>query len=620
MAEGKRSTGKRSTARRSSGKRSRSGPKRFLSPNYKTGENVPSFAKNKPGGGDRQIPKFFKDAQKAAYGLPTGLYNTGKVLTTPTLKDDWSMLKGIGKQSYEDVRHPGRSPFNTLMTLLGVASMGGGTTARAATAGKTYKKTGSLKKSVKAAGRKPAYTRSFSGVPTAPGRFPKRYQNIPASPNPLLRGARKITLDPAFRASAKRAVPTKENPKGKRGGGYAKWQERRHADERARYVKQSQSGSPETAPTEKPRSDVPDPGKVALDLYGLPMNAMRAAMVLRPRYFLQNLASSGLMLGMEPINTAKSINTARKLRKNLPETPKKARASMGDPGTGAAATEAVGYGAKATRKMAHLANAPEARLRELAFYNAARKAGITSPAAIQRLLAHPETSKFYQVAKMANESMVDYARLGNRERAFMRSGIPIFYPMTKGFARYGARFPSEHSILSALGANIGTQGFESQQSEEEGFGGPLPPWSPYMIKHGEDTTLNPQNIYPFSPLSDSARQVASPFKTGLPRPGETLLSNAGPNAETLYGLLGGLQLQTGYKLPGIEEGSPFSSTLKELLHTLPFSEFYNPRETKAYGKPTLVDLLMLSALGPAFYPRKTKMSVLRQQGRKQNPR
>jgi hypothetical protein len=283
--------------------------------------------------------------------------------------------------------------------------------------------------------------------------------------------------------------------------------------------------------------------------------------------------------------------------------------------------------------MAHYANVPESRLRELAFYTAARKHGITSTKDLKNLLNHPTSNKFHQIAKDANDSVGDYSRLGKTERGFMRTGIPIFYPMFKALSRYGAQFPFEHSMSASIANQIGQEGYDQQM---EDFGGELPPWQPYLMKAGDGKTSNFQNIHPFSPAADIAEALSQVVTPGGGNPTRSLLQYAGPGPEFLYGALTGNQLQTGWPMKGMDEGmSPLEAALKDLGQSaLPLSDqaailrelgvpipgfgvnFGRARTTKAYGEPSLADQVRMWLAGPAF-PRKTNFRELKKQAKQQ---
>jgi hypothetical protein len=564
---------------------------------------------------------FLRGGQEAARGLPTGIKVNAKALAALAEGDPRPFMRmgqQMARQTATDVRHPLRDPFSTFLTALALGSLGGGASARVAAAGKALGKTGSASKALKAGAKKPVYTRKFKGVraPEAERKGPKslrKYQTprsyeVKASSNPLVRGARKVTVDPLYDLSRKRAEA------GKKGGGYAKKIETRTREERARFAKQARADEPGGAKAT---------GKaIGPELLQAPMNLLRMKMVLNPRYYAQNLTSSGLMLALQqgPHGLVKSSRTAKRVRKEDPSVAIHARSTMGDPAQAAGMIESSGALSGVSQKMAHYANVPESRLRELAFYAAARKHGITKTKDLKNLLNNPTSNRFHQIAKDANDSMGDYSRLGKGERAFMRTGIPIFYPMFKALSRYGAQFPFEHSIAAGMANQIGQEGYDQQM---EDFGGELPPWSPYLTKFGNDETSNFQNIHPFSPVADISEAASQIMTPGGGNPTRSLLQYAGPAPELLYGMATGNQLQTGWPIKGMDEGmSPLEAALRDFAPNIPGKDYLDlagitePRTTKAYGKPTQEDLFWMWLLGPA-YPRKTNMRELKKQAKQQ---
>jgi hypothetical protein len=418
-------------------------------------------------------------------------------------------------------------------------------------------------------------------------------------------------------------------------GRIARGVEAREKFTRARFEKQGKSATPEgPAPPKFKLKDSPKNIKKSLgeadivDLWNAPMNAVRMGMTTRPRYFAQNLPQTVAMLLAEqgPVGLARSVGTARKLRKTDPDLPKKARAAGGDPGQGSVAQGAGGFGSVATKRLAHYANAPEARLRELGIYGSARDLGM-SKADLMKALEHPKSQQYQMMSRRSADVVGDYNRaggpgkLGKAEAKFMKSGIPIFYPMWKALARYGAQFPTKHPIQASILNQLGQEGFDRQ---EEDFGGLLPPWSPYLMKTGEDETVNPQNIHPFSPFADITEAALSPLTPGGANPTRNLGQYVGPAPELLWALQSGQQLQTGWPIKGVDDGEiPLTATLKDFLPTLPgfdlaaMAGLMEPRTTEAYGTPSAEEQFWMWLLGPAYHERKTNMRVLKKQGKQQ---
>lgn len=644
-----------------------------LSKNKKqTKKKQPSFFK-----------RFAKDFEDIATGLPAGLYRqadaAGKLLQAHP-KPMARLLRDVAKGTYADMRHPLRHPGNTLLTALGIASgVGGGISRTAAGAGAISRGAG-VRGAVSAAARKPTPTRKFTGIPDRPGQFPKQYE-VPANPNPLVRGARKVTLDPMYRASARRAAADRKKnfdktvkPKTKeraaagkevtrlrgerarlrekgmsaetlkgsldpdiadarrglrektkevrraekdatktRKGKYAQMVEGRTRDQQTRYTKQAREG----------REVKEFPAKSgAQELWHGPMNLLRMSMYLRPRYFAQNLGGTLGLLGMQqPLGLGKSAVQAHKLRKSDREGYDSLRGAMGESGASSIGMGTTGKLSGVTQEAARLANIPESHLRVLAILKEGRNEGLNPSQLVDLIRNAPESQKALRVMQRANEAVVDYSRLGPTERAFMRSGVPIFYPMTKNFARYGAQFPTHHSTLAAYFGQLGQEG---RAEQVEGFGGyEPPPWSPYVIPTGDNKLLNPQNVYQFSPGADLARQFFAP----LDEPTLSLATNIGPGPELAYALATGRQLPTGFRMPDLESDADWDERMLAALSdhgqgTIPGMDYaallglVEPRVGKAYEDPTTLEQLAMILAGPAYSKRRYKPSVMKEQGRR----
>jgi hypothetical protein len=418
-------------------------------------------------------------------------------------------------------------------------------------------------------------------------------------------------------------------------GRLARGVEAREKFTRARFEKQEKAATPEgPAPPKFKLKESPKNVKKAIgeadlaDLWHMPMNAVRGGMVTRPRYLAQNLPQTVAMLLADqgPVGLARSVKTARSLRKTDPDLPPRIRATLGDPGQGSAAIGAKGLGDVTVKRLAHIMNIPESKLRELSFYGKARKFDLSDPKAIRKALDHPKSTEFQMAAKGATDAVGDYSRiggpgkLGKAEASFMKSGIPIFYPMWKALARYGARFPTQHPVQASILNQIGQEGFEQQ---EEAFGGELPPWMSYLIKTGKDMTSNPQNLHPFSPIADISEALLGAFTPGGPNPTRSIGQYLGPAPELFWGALTGQQIQTGWPLKGVEDGMmPLEAALRDFLPSLPGADLatmaglLEPRTSKAYGKPSLEDQIKMWLLGPVV-PRKTNMRELKKQAKQQ---
>jgi len=216
------------------------------------------------------------------------------------------------------------------------------------------------------------------------------------------------------------------------------------------------------------------------------------------------------------------------------------------------------------------------------------------------------------------------------ERAFMRSQIPIFYPMFKALTRYAGRVPSEHSIQSALALALGKQG----KNEQERLLGPLPYWAQYLIPtHAGDpnakfnssaAVLNPANVYNLQPAGDIARQVAEIGRKGGARPGINLLQEAAPILDIAYGAMTGKDLATGYPLPGVRGhfGGSARAALLNYFGALPGQDtartlLGGPQRVRSYEQGSGRARIAQELFGPAVVPRKLKTKETTKQQKKE---
>lgn len=598
----------------------------------------------------RSIPgDFLRGAEDAATGFPTGVVALAHALDQalpsspiPGIdeghRQSYKPIKKIGsqivKQTKEDLRHPLRDPFSTTLSLLGIASLGSGSALRAGSAVSKLKSTGSVKQAAKAAARPRPKTRKFKLANKAtdkprmiygkPGTKPTRgfyFQpgkdvEVEANPNPLVRGARKITIDPLYRRSLKKADEDALLGKKSRGGAYARAISRRTEDQRTRYAENVRN-----ARTPKDIDLAPnDPVK---NVIRAPMDAMRLSMYTRPRYYIQNLGGTAQLMAHAGVSLG-DVKAVRNIAKTDPELYKLMLAAGGETGVRAMANVTTGGGSlgRVSRRAAELANKPEANMRTMGIWKAAKDYGVTSPEELKAILRNPESDQAQLIMARGNESLVDYGRVGGSgpvgqaEKRFVQSGLPIFYPMMKGFTRYGARFPAQHPVQAAAMAQLGQAGKEIQR---EGIGGEPQPWFPYITPLPGGKTQNLQNIYTFSPGTDIARQTGQALPGASLRPTLNLLQMLGPAPEFAYGAASGRQLATGfeYDKDDLDWGGAIGAATKDLLQTVtPGMDLLAPRSSAAYGEPSLQDRLMLALVGPGLYPRKTDFGKIRQPKKK----
>ena len=598
---------------------------------------------------------FAEGAVRAGKGLPTAVFEQQRKSYRAARSGDPRKLVRAGipgvavgsddladflRGSKATVRHPLRDPFQTLTLALALAGGAGGAFSRAGSFSKTMRSGKGFKAAMSEAGRKPIYTRYVKRPYN-----PSHVWALPANPNPLVRGARKLTLDPLYEKSfARRNTPTRAAARRaekikKQGGVRFTKKELEHIakaktpemkkkledmylargnETQGRYAKfiinRIQEGRNRRAGNleNDPLDYIYQEPSLPRELLQFPTNLMRAGMYLRPRYYGQNLISTGLLLGARPLSTAVSLRKAMQLKKVDPELLEMVRAAGGETGMSSMAIGSSGRLSSGVRRMAHAASQPEARLRQLAMLTALRDEGIKNRFQIRNALENPRGARVQRAMERGGEEVVDYGRIGPRERRFMETGIPIFYPMYKNMARTAARFPTQHPIITALAAQQGNQGYQQQI---EAFGGDPPPWSPYLIPLGDDKTLNPQNIYPFSPGLDVFRQATA----GMNTPTLSLATLAGPSLEFLYGGVTGRDFASGFRLRNLPEDAKWwekwvASGGESLMPSVPGKELISPRPTKAFGTDDFLTRLGLWGLGPAFTPRPTDFDVIQQQG------
>jgi hypothetical protein len=350
---------------------------------------------------------------------------------------------------------------------------------------------------------------------------------------------------------------------------------------------------------------------------------VRASMYIDPKYIVQNTLGTAQLLAQQGVNLPKNIRNMRTLAKEYPEAYETIKHMSGQTGA-----QAISYGARgpftgAVQKMGEWAGKPEAYTRPISTIEEMTR----TLGAGGRKVTAADLAKFAQTAnkegisalqgaqRRSLDEVIDYNRLGKAERAFMKSQIPIFYPMTKGFARYAGQYPTKHSIQSAAASQIGQQGDAEQK---RGFGGvDPPPWAPYAMRTGDNTIKNPQNSYTFSPGMDIARQLGQAFVPGEGIPGLNIGQQAGPLPSLAVNAFLGYDLPTAYPHRGEEEGkSAFGDAMREFLsNTLPGMDYvkaagYNPFNvpaSKTFKPMSLQEQALFNIFSPTLVDRQTNM-------------
>jgi hypothetical protein len=346
-------------------------------------------------------------------------------------------------------------------------------------------------------------------------------------------------------------------------------------------------------------------------------------MYMDPKYTIQNMIGTGQLLAQQGGRVVSNSRNARKLAKDFPEAWETVKHMSGQTGA-----QAISYGARgpltgAVQKLGEIAGKPEAYSRPTAIIEEMTR----TLGAGGRKVTAADLAKFAQTAnkegisalqgaqRRSLDEVIDYNRLGKAERAFMKSQIPIFYPMTKGFARYAGQYPTKHSIQSAAASQIGQQGDAEQK---RGFGGvDPPPWAPYAMRTGDNTIKNPQNSYTFSPGMDIARQLGQAFVPGEGIPGLNIGQQAGPLPSLAVNAFLGYDLPTAYPHRGEEEGkSAFGDAMREFLsNTLPGMDYvkaagYNPFNvpaSKTFKPMSLQEQALFNIFSPTLVDRQTNM-------------
>lgn len=171
--------------------------------------------------------------------------------------------------------------------------------------------------------------------------------------------------------------------------------------------------------------------------------------------------------------------------------------------------------------------------RDNAFINESRRQGLTDGASIGKLLddaivkgpGSDEYAQMADIARRANRNLIDYGRLNNTEKVFIRRAI-FFYPWMKGASIYGARFAAEHPAALGIQTQMGKQEAVAQAEKV----GEVPSYLEGVFKAGErsipglgkvPTIVNPQAI---SILGTPAQtlDVARGLVSGTPRQSDTL--------------------------------------------------------------------------------------------------
>jgi hypothetical protein len=486
-------------------------------------------------------------------------------------------------------------------------------------------------------------------------RFDKKSSGlrVPTSPNPLFRATRAGIEQLRPETSANREI-LKETTR--------------------RQVTQTRFNAPKGVRMARKAQDIPQ--NRAEKAIGMPMSALRMAMWLRPRYYLQNIAQTGQMLAANPALTAKSTKLASELYRTNRPLYHQVRAVTGEAQAGALATGTSpsrfgsflgkripgGAGQMIRDKglqgaMGHAANIPESHVRALSVLNELQKhnrsmgsLGDLTPAKVEQAFNNVRRggviSPEHLPMRRAVEEVGDFSRIfsarmlkhrGMGEREFMKTQVPIFYPMYKALTRYGVRIPSEHAAIAAETVALGKQG----KKEQKRLLGELPFWAQYLVpksagdpnavRSSHQAVFNPANIYNLQPVTDVGRQTAELARKGGPNPGVSYLQESGPAPQIAYGLMTGKDWQTGYPI------KPFSkrtykqhpSLNRSLINvpydwasSLPLSDLERiitgqRPHVRSYVPGTSRDRLLQELLGPSVIDRTLNTKETRKQAKRE---
>lgn len=460
-------------------------------------------------------------------------------------------------------------------------------------------KISNVERARKAFMQKPQYSRPLLKGPR--GDKKRTGISVPTSPNPLFRQVRKGVEQIRPERSASREL--------------------RKADV-ARRETQARMNAPRNLTIGK-QNVTAEPAGALQTAVTAPMSALRIAMWLRPRYYVQNLMQTGQMLGTAPIQSAKSARLAANIYRTNRDLYHGVRSVTGEAQAGALAE-----GTKPSRvanavanrvenlprvgprvatqlrqrgiqgAMGYAANIPESHLRAISVLNELARRNRASGSlsdltpikveqAIHNVRSRGVIAPEHLALTRARENVGDFGRIYSKnqlkqvrpsEREFMQTGIPIFYPMFKALSRYGVRMASEHPALTAETVAVGKQG----KKEQKRLLGPLPFWAQYLVpkdagnpnakRSPHEAVWNPANIYNLQPATDIGRQTAEVFRKGGPNPGISYLQEAGPAPNIAYGLFTGHDLQTGYPI------KPFSKAFYKAhpgMNRAPINTLYN---------------------------------------------
>lgn len=431
-----------------------------------------------------------------------------------------------------------------------------------------------------------------SGVIEKPQTFVKR-----ESPNPVLRG-----LEKGHERVYQRSL-NKE-------GFYAK---RRSAKMERNAERFATSGRPTASELRKmiPAQDIRTPGQSSLEKAkagakasvtpALPTNILRLFVTARGRYAVQNALQSAIYGGLNygPHGLVKGGRYGRRAGEEARH--------LGRAASGVTSTQSLGIGVKDAGSLSHLLHKmqgimsmPEGKIRQAALMREMQRAGVKSERAAE-LLKRPRSLRYQDLVRATNEAQVDFGRLGPKERAFVGTQIPMFYPMFKNTARWAAQYPGQHSAQVAAMVPLAKKGMQQRQKD---FPKGVPPYYRWLVKSGKNKTLNFANVLPYSPGVEIASQALASGRRYGPSDVNTLMNMLGPAFQLPYEAITGRDPVTGWKVKGVGKGGrPPTEAIKDiLLNMIPGSDLAHPRVSKTVPRQSLLTNLGLWAAGPGVVP------------------
>lgn len=347
-------------------------------------------------------------------------------------------------------------------------------------------------------------------------------------------------------------------------------------------------------------------------------NAERGAtLYLKPAYAIPNLlgnvALNILQQGFAaPYELSRSLRLARN-----PELAAKIDEVMGEGFSQSLAGE-HGVGTKALQAAAHFwGRGVDSPFRRASFLYEARRAGYKTPAELERLLAdEAHRPQLLQVARRANQSIIDYANLNPIERAVVARTI-YFYAWTKGSSVYAAHFVADHPVEAMIAAQIGRMG--KQQSDKTL--GALPSYLEGLIpvgkaKNGNPIVVNPSAAAIFQTPAQVGRGIAG-LASGDPSSVAELSSFTTPAVNALVELISGHQLGSPVPVHGVKNVA-YDSLVANLPQTALVRNLLQALHGEGKGRlypPTVQSALLQYLAGGIANPRELNIGVAHKQAK-----